>query len=347
MEIFLSLKKYPALCKLKLLGALKHPDEAVFHFSLLFLQMPSSSDSILNHIKEYLIFISDAQSFWYTLNTSYNHDFHLASRFRLEPNDYEVLLIVAGLALNMRFGFAIKPTARRKFLSGHRFAVHNRAIKFEQKKIDLDAYINGAPLSEQNQRKFYVVRVGNKTEQSPNKIEEQMGRDGQLITAPPRLNGLGLKQQSIIRIVEPFIWNIIVENDDKDDKDAAKDKEDSSNQKSTSAPSHSLGSPPAAGTTAISPATSSMSSNKKRKLNVGTSNNNDNNVQTLYPHLSCTLRGENDGFDMTNPSVLKSMQALLTELTHIFSTKYELKVKDKAKVGHEISYVRIPRTSSD
>jgi hypothetical protein len=91
-----------------------------------------------------------------------------------------------------------------------------------------------------------------------------------------------------------------------------------------SAPSHSLGSPPAAGTTAISPATSSMSSNKKRKLNVGTSNIDDNDVQSLYPHLSHALGGENDGFDMTNPSVLKSMQALLTELTHIFSTEYEL-----------------------
>jgi hypothetical protein len=136
------------------------------------------------------------------------------------------------------------------------------------------------------------------------------------------LNGLRIKQQSIIRIVEPFIWNFIVENDDKDDNEDDKDDEDS-DQKSTSAPSHSLGSPPAAGTTAISPATSSMSSNKKRKLYKGMSNNDDNDdsdVETLYPHLSRALRGENDEFDLTNPSaVLKSMQALLTELTHIFS----------------------------
>jgi hypothetical protein len=93
-----------------------------------------------------------------------------------------------------------------------------------------------------------------------------------------------------------------------------------------------------------------MSSNKKRKLYKGMSNNDDNDdndVETLYPHLSCALRGENNGFDLTNPSVLKSMQALVTELAHIFSTEYELKVKDIAKVGHEISYVRIPRTSSD
>ena len=40
--------------------------------------------------------------------------------FRLEPNDYEVevLLIVASLAHYTRFGFAMKPTAWSKFLGG-------------------------------------------------------------------------------------------------------------------------------------------------------------------------------------------------------------------------------------
>ncbi len=61
--------------------------------------MSLSSESILDHITDYLKFISGAQSFWYMLNTSYNHDCHLACRFRLEPNDYEVLLAVAGLVV--------------------------------------------------------------------------------------------------------------------------------------------------------------------------------------------------------------------------------------------------------
>ncbi len=34
--------------------------------------MSSSSESILDHIADYLKFISDAQSFWFTLNTSYD-----------------------------------------------------------------------------------------------------------------------------------------------------------------------------------------------------------------------------------------------------------------------------------
>ena len=62
----------------------------------------------------------------------------------MEPNDYEVLLIVAGLASLLlviaglasytRSGLAIKPTAWRKFLGGHQFAAHNCAIELEQKR---------------------------------------------------------------------------------------------------------------------------------------------------------------------------------------------------------------------
>jgi hypothetical protein len=44
----------------------------VFPFGLQILQMSLSSKSILDHIADYLKFISDAQSFWFTLNTSYD-----------------------------------------------------------------------------------------------------------------------------------------------------------------------------------------------------------------------------------------------------------------------------------
>jgi hypothetical protein len=88
----------------------------------------------------------------------------------------------------------------------------------------------------------------------------------------------------------------------------------------------------------------------KRKLNgidPSVTLPDDDNVERLYPHLSCALSGQEDGFDITNPSVVKSMQALLTELTKFFSSDYELKVKDIAKHGHVIHYIRVPITSSD
>ena len=53
--------------------------------------MSQSSESILDHIAEMLRFISNTQSFWFTIDTSYNHGCHLTNRFCLEPNDYEVV----------------------------------------------------------------------------------------------------------------------------------------------------------------------------------------------------------------------------------------------------------------
>ena len=72
----------------------------------------------MDHIADFLKFISCAQSFWFSLNTSYDHGCHLANRFRLDPDEYEALLIVAGLASYTRFGFQIKADAWRKFLGG-------------------------------------------------------------------------------------------------------------------------------------------------------------------------------------------------------------------------------------
>jgi hypothetical protein len=79
------------------------------------------------------------------LNMSYDHSCHLASRFRLDQEEYEALLIVAGLALYTRFGFQIKANAWRKILGGCWFIINNCPIEFKQKKIDLDAFINGTP----------------------------------------------------------------------------------------------------------------------------------------------------------------------------------------------------------
>ncbi len=65
----------------------------------------------------------------------------------MDPGKYKALIIVAGLALCTRFGFQIKANAWRKFLGGRWFVINDCPIEFEQKKIDLDAYINGTPPS--------------------------------------------------------------------------------------------------------------------------------------------------------------------------------------------------------
>ena len=53
--------------------------------------MSKRSEVLFDHIADYLRFISKAQSFWFMLNTSYDHGCHLANRFRLDPEEYEAL----------------------------------------------------------------------------------------------------------------------------------------------------------------------------------------------------------------------------------------------------------------
>ncbi len=98
---------------LKSVGASWHPDKGVFHFSLHFLAMPTRSELIWNHIDDYpLRFLSNTQSFWFMLNTSYDHGCHLANQFHLDLEDYEVFLIITCLVLYMQLGITTGSTPR-------------------------------------------------------------------------------------------------------------------------------------------------------------------------------------------------------------------------------------------
>ena len=115
--------KFWATSKPKLLGASQHPDEGVCQFGSLILAMSQSSDTLLDHIADYLRFISNAKLFWCLLNTSYNYGRHLASQFHLDPEDYEVVsplvappsrrLVVPAGCLNASCCPLIVPTSRR------------------------------------------------------------------------------------------------------------------------------------------------------------------------------------------------------------------------------------------
>ena len=45
--------------------------------------------------------------------------------------------------------------------------------------------------------------------------------DGRLIVTPPRLNGLRIKQQSFRKLMEPFVWNYILEKDFDEEDDSS------------------------------------------------------------------------------------------------------------------------------
>ena len=106
-------------------------------------------DTLHGHLAEYMIYLSTAQSFWFSLNSSYDHVFHLSQRFGMTAHSYECLLVAANLAVfHKSWGFTIKILQWKKFLEGHHFITSNSIGSFEvdTNKIDLHAFIHGTNL---------------------------------------------------------------------------------------------------------------------------------------------------------------------------------------------------------
>jgi hypothetical protein len=56
--------------------------------------MSTSYDgSLLDHLAEYMIYLSTASSFWFSLDSSYDHEFYLSKQFGIIPHDYECIMI--------------------------------------------------------------------------------------------------------------------------------------------------------------------------------------------------------------------------------------------------------------
>jgi hypothetical protein len=52
----------------------------------------SYDTTILDHLAEYFLYLAAAPSFWFSINSSYDHEFHLSRRFGMAPDDYECIL---------------------------------------------------------------------------------------------------------------------------------------------------------------------------------------------------------------------------------------------------------------
>jgi hypothetical protein len=67
-------------------GASHHPKEALFQNGWWNFTMGTSYDNIsLVHLADHLIYLSSSSSFWFGLNSSYDHDFHLSKQLGMTP----------------------------------------------------------------------------------------------------------------------------------------------------------------------------------------------------------------------------------------------------------------------
>jgi hypothetical protein len=114
-------------------------------------------DVLLDHIANFLIYLSSTPSFWFLLNMGYDHGCHLDSRFQMSMQEYESLLAAPNLAAYNKLGFVMKTKELGIFLGGHRFRLSECNIEFDKKKFNIDALINGMPASRDKRREFFVV----------------------------------------------------------------------------------------------------------------------------------------------------------------------------------------------
>ena len=78
----------------------QHHDWGLCHLDAVETIMVGSNFTILDQIAKFflLLLLSDAPSYWFTLNTSCDHAFHLSKRLGMDDSDYKALLIAGNLA---------------------------------------------------------------------------------------------------------------------------------------------------------------------------------------------------------------------------------------------------------
>ena len=116
---------------------------------------------LLDHLAEHMLYLSTTPSFWYSLNSSYDHDFHLSHQLGMTPLDYERLLAAANLAhYHPKWGFTILVGRWKMSLGGHHIYTSKGTGSFEvdTKKLDINACILG--VFSKHRVKVHVIRIG-------------------------------------------------------------------------------------------------------------------------------------------------------------------------------------------
>ena len=114
--------------------------------------------------------------------------------------------------------------------------------------------------------------------------------------------------------MDRYLWEYSIENDDVDEKVSG------SNGGSL------LLCPPPPEASADNVVNTTPAKNKQKLNKVEVCALDGDDVCQLFPNL-CQAIGLDDGFDLRDPSICKSIAALLTEINSLFSTEYELVVQ--------------------
>jgi hypothetical protein len=103
--------------------------------------MAESSTTVLYQIARFFIFLSDAASYWYSLNKSWDDEFHLAKQFGMDKANYKVLLIAGNSATYRGESLCILADQWKSYLGGHHFSdlsPDRPMFEFERKYVHIN-----------------------------------------------------------------------------------------------------------------------------------------------------------------------------------------------------------------
>ena len=271
--------------------------------------MPASSTTVLDQIARFFILLSGAPAYWFTINASCDHASQLSKRLGIDEDDYKKLLIAANLARYKGNAFCIAGDEWKSFLMGHHLFVNS--------SLSSPFQFDKKRVSLNNTRgDVYVVRIGWVGEHSLPNINIQLIQDRH----PPRINSLRIHKQSFRRATELAIARTRVDLFVEETPAPTPMEENTATQQ------------PAL----VAVAVEAANGEGKHQINPGV-------VRQMYPILG---KFYGDGFDPYDESTQQSIRSMLTEIIHLLdSSRGGLKVKDFG--GHEVEFVRVPRSSTD
>ena len=332
-----------------------------------------SKIDVLDGIAKYFVCLADARSYWYSLNSSIDDEFHLAHRFGLDEDEYHALLIAADLA-RVKGGKIIISSARWiDFRGHHRFADTDTTDIIVPRStdkrsstptpmimpifevVDKTITINGV------RKVVWVVRIGKRGETSNLDFGSQM----KCHESPPRMSrSLLVHQQAFLSSTAAAVVRakITVENLGGEDSDEEDSDEEESDTTTVVANTH----PQSVTTTAVAnthPQLSTSNNNNLATLQFTSPfrRSSTSTHATISPDIDATTRSSTylvgqqyptlaavfgKDFDPFNATIQQTMRQMLSEITHILDgSKEGLNVPDYW--GRDLSFVRVPKAGSD
>jgi hypothetical protein len=127
----------------------------------------------LDHIANFLNFISSPQSFWFS-DTSYKHGCHLASRFRLDPEEYTRISLLPAWYRMQDLASISRPMLGESSLVAVGLYSTIVQLNSNRKRLNSMPTSTGHRRPDLNKRDSTLLELGIKVSNRPTKLRNRM-----------------------------------------------------------------------------------------------------------------------------------------------------------------------------